>query len=339
MIQRWRSAKRASLKGRGPVAFWRVKSRPRDRTETVGSLPHQRILDLQTGLSGAKRLGASLVKAPTNQAAISVPEICAVNFLLSHDRDRIRRIAELGTFTGWTANILAELSHPEALIEIYDFFEHNDSSRASLADHPHFNSSDFFDIWRHNVRNHKHRFEIYRGDLNETAAEQSKPLDMLFVDIVKHESLVNTVVDPFYDRLRVGGYLLHQDYYHWQSPWLVYQMELLSDAFVLLEDFGNNMSVFVKRRDLTEAERAFDYVNGLPREQQYELFDRAIDRHPGLRAGNLLASKLRLTLTDPNFDSEALQAEILRDFGDNDRISGYAIRIMERRHEIADVMW
>lgn len=53
-----------------------------------------------------------------------------------------------------------------------------------------------------------------------------EPLDVLYVGIFKHRSLVDAMSD-FYNRLKVGGLLIHQDYFHWQSPWLVYQMENL----------------------------------------------------------------------------------------------------------------
>lgn len=320
-----------------PASVPQAESAPSPPPQTV--LSDRTIADIRHGLLAAKQLGATLVKAPTNQAAISVPEICAVNYCLTRAGSGAMRIAELGTYTGHTANILASLSHREARIEIYDFFEHNDQSRKSLANHPAYDSTDFFAVWAYNTREHSEKFVVNRGDLNESKNNERSPLDILFVDIVKHESVVNTVVDPFYDRLRVGGFLLHQDYYHWQSPWLVYQMEMLEDAFTLVGDFGNNMSVYVKRRPLTEAEKQTDYVDGLSAAEKYDLFDRAIQRFPGLRAGNLMASKLRLSIEDGAFDSHQLFDEIQAEFGSNARISGYADRIMLEKDSIANTMW
>lgn len=299
----------------------------------------RRVEEVRAGLVVSKRLGARLVKRSDEPIAISVPEMCAVASLLAFDGTRPQRIAELGTYLGHTANLLGELSHPRARIEVYDLFEHNASSRRLLADHPLYDPDSFYEIWRSNTEAHQHKIELFRGDLNQTKGRCNKPLDLLFVDIVKHSSLVNTVVDPFYDRLRVGGFLLHQDYYHWQSPWLVYQMEMLSSAFALVGDFGNNMAVYVKRRALTDAERNFDYVGGLSNQEQYELFDRAIDRHPGLRAGYLKVSKLRLAIEDPAFDDAALTEQILEEFHHNERICTYVRRVNEERLSIADQMW
>jgi hypothetical protein len=297
------------------------------------------IRDAKSGLMAAKRLAAGLVKAPGNPTAISVPEVCAVQYILSRYRDKMHRIAELGTFTGHTANILAELSPEQSVIEIYDFFQHNEMSINHLKSHPKYSPDDFFEVWKYNTRNHTKKFNVHRGDLNENKSVEKSPLDLLFVDIVKHESLVNTVVNPFYDRLRIGGFLMHQDYYHWQSPWLVYQMEKLDNAFTLVGDFGNNMSVYVKRRALTKAEKNFDYIKDLNFKEKYELFDRAIARYPGLRAGNLMASKLRLTVEDEGFDSSALYLKILEEFTQNERITGYAKEIMRNKEDILGKMW
>ena len=262
----------------------------------------------------------------------------AVNYLLNTNRVSIRRMAELGTFTGHTANLLADLSDSDTRIEIYDLFQHNSASKQALANHPHFDEDSFFPIWKHNTRRNRQKFELYRGDLNDTFHLSGERLDFLFVDIVKHASIVNTVVD-FYNRMNVGGFLCHQDYYHWQSPWLVYQMELLDDAFVLLGDFGNNMTVYVKTRELTDSEAEFDYVSGLSPQEKYDLFDRAIARHPGIRAGNLMASKLRLSLSDPSFDSKLLATQIRVEFSTNMRINGYVTAIMNLGDDFFEMKW
>lgn len=86
------------------------------------SVSIDRVADLCVGLGAAKRLGATLAKTESNPIAISVPEICAINYLLSNDRNGIRRIAEFGTYLGWTANVLADLRHEIAKIKIHNFF-------------------------------------------------------------------------------------------------------------------------------------------------------------------------------------------------------------------------
>src|SRR3546814_1518097 len=77
-------------------------------------------------------------------------------------------------------------------------------------------------------------------------------------DIVKHRSLVNPMIH-FYGRVKVGGIVLQQDYFHWQSPWLVYQMEHLSEYFELLGDVGYNMTIYRKKKPI-EIDAGFDYL-------------------------------------------------------------------------------
>lgn len=296
------------------------------------------IEEVKRGFLVAKRLGAGFDKRDTNSAAISVEEIMALHYVFASGGQEIKRVAELGTFLGHTANIIADMAPRDCQIEIYDLFEHNDFTKKSLKNHPLFSEADFFDIWKDNTKRNASRFDVLRGNIVETATQRHEPIDLLFVDVVKHVSLVNLMNNVFYDRLRVGGYLLHQDYYHYQSPWLVYQMEHLSDAFALVGDFGNNMSAYVKKRELTDTEKNFDFVGGLTNPEKYALMDQAIDRYPGLRAGNLLASKLRLSMSDDCVDSEKLFAHIMSSY-DNARIHSYAMKIMKEKDSIDKKMW
>ena len=139
------------------------------------------------------------------------------------------RIAELGSYLGGTTRLFGEALHrsgvrDEPRIEVYDFFEHNDVSRLRLQDHPLYNDHDFFAIWRENTRSYADLIDLHRGDLRQ-ADSDGPPLWMLYVDIIKNEALVNPVMQRFLPRLAVGGLLVHQDYFHWQSPWVVYTTE------------------------------------------------------------------------------------------------------------------
>src|SRR3546814_21545 len=87
----------------------------------------------------------------------------------------------------------------------------------------------------------------------------------------------------FYGRVKVGGIVLQQDYFHWQSPWLVYQMEHLSEYFELLGDVGYNMTIYRKKKPI-EIDAGFDYLN-IPSSQIFELFDRAISRYAASKIG------------------------------------------------------
>src|SRR3546814_19063519 len=111
----------------------------------------------------------------------------------------------------------------------------------------------------------------------------------------------------FYGRVKVGGIVLQQDYFHWQSPWLVYQMEHLSEYFELLGDVGYNMTIYRKKKPI-EIDAGFDYLN-IPSSQIFELFDRAISRYAASKAGMLRVSKLRLAMEIDDSKEERLKKE------------------------------
>src|SRR3546814_16525907 len=112
----------------------------------------------------------------------------------------------------------------------------------------------------------------------------------------------------FYGRVKVGGIVLQQDYFHWQSPWLVYQMEHLSEYFELLGDVGYNMTIYRKKKPI-EIDAGFDYLN-IPSSQIFELFDRAISRYAASKAGMLSVSKLQLAMAIDDSKGERLKQAI-----------------------------
>src|SRR3546814_5907899 len=111
----------------------------------------------------------------------------------------------------------------------------SDVCSSDLKDDPDSDEKSFFRVWERNIRAYRSKIHLNRGDLVEKSKTNIEPLDIAYIDIVKHRSLVNPMIH-FYGRVKVGGIVLQQDYFHWQSPWLVYQMEHLSEYFELLGD-------------------------------------------------------------------------------------------------------
>jgi len=203
------------------------------------------------------------------------------------------RAAELGCYIGGTTSMFGDGLPDGSLIEVYDLFEHNDASRKRLKDDKDYEYGSFYKIWSRNTSIYSKKIDLLSGDLQDTCLRRSEPLDILYVDIVKHHCLVNPMVH-FYDRLNLEGILIHQDYFHWQSPWLVYQMEALLGCFELLGDVGFNMTVYRKTKELQENDRV-DFLS-MDREDIFSLFDRAIARYTHSKRGMLRVSKLRLAM-------------------------------------------
>ena len=250
------------------------------------------------------------------------------------------RIAELGSYLGGTTRLFGEALHrsgvrDEPRIEVYDFFEHNETSRLALQDNPLYNDRDFFAIWRENTRSYADLIELHRGDLRQ-AESGGPPLWMLYVDIVKSEVLVNPVMQRFLPRLVVGGFLVQQDYFHWQSPWVVYTTEHIMDQLQYVATVSNHTMILRLIGELPAEVLELDYLTGLDWTDKDLLMQRAINRFVGLRAGLLRISRLNLMSVEgldlPSDEIESLREE----FAHSTRLQRY-LDDMLRVHQTASL--
>jgi predicted O-methyltransferase YrrM len=268
------------------------------------------------------RAGAEAIRARLPFCMLSNEELSFLDGLLRAAPSPPRLIAELGTYVGGTTVLMGAATPPTCRFEVYDLFEHNKASRKRLSDDPLFDPVSFYTIWERNTAALRDRIDLKHGDILQSYKDTTEPLDLLYVDIVKHHSLVNAMIH-FYDRLQVGGILLHQDYFHWQSPWLVYQMESLLPWFELLGDAGMNMTVYRKLAPLPAEALAMDFLTGIPDSEKLALFDRAIARYNKARAGMLRVSRLRLQQQLGQPPAEAEMESVAADFADSARVSRY----------------
>lgn len=219
-------------------------------------------------------------------------------------------IAELGSYTGGLACVIGEALQrgklPGRRLEIYEFFEHSDLSREMLKDDPLFNPRDFFEIWERNVDAYRKRIKLFRGDFRETASDSSSKIELLFVDIIKHGSMINPFMRSFVPRLVPGGILVHQDYFHWQSPWVVYATEAMADVFEFLGAISNHSAVFRLAGELPQDLVRRDFIDGLSDEDKLMLMRRAIERFGGIQRALLEVSRLNLgaEMNDFAFEEE-----------------------------------
>ena len=278
----------------------------------------------------ADLVGAILGK---HESMLSPAERAALFQLIRMLAPADARIAELGTYLGGTTRLFGEALRRsgvrnEPRIEVYDFFEHNGESRRQLRDHPLFDERNFFDIWQANTMPYADLVELHRGDLRH-AATDGPPLWMLYVDIVKSDFLINPVMQRCLPRLKVGGLLVHQDYFHWQSPWVVYATERIMDHLELVGTASNHTMILRLREEIPAELLELDYVTGLDWTDKDLLMQRAIDRFEGLRAGLLRISRLNLISLE-GLDLPADEIDALRtEFADSQRLQRYLSSVVK----------
>jgi hypothetical protein len=254
------------------------------------------------------------------------------------------RVAELGTYLGGTTRLFGEAFRRSGVrnehrIEVYDFFEHNRKSRRRLRDHPLYDERDFFAIWQANTEPYADLVDLHRGDLRNVAVG-GPPLWMLYVDIVKSDFLINPVMQRCLPRLSPGGLLVHQDYFHWQSPWVVYATERIMDHLELVGTVSNHTMILRLREEIPAELLELDYLTGLDWTDKDLLMQRAIDRFDGLRAGLLRISRLNL-ISIEGLDLPGDEIRELREqFADSARLQRYLSKVVQlQESEAPRAIW
>lgn len=265
---------------------------------------------------------------------LSRQEVAYIYLYMALQFKNVGAICELGTYIGGSTVVMAkgiELQKgTDATIEVYDFFKHNPTSRRRLAKHPLYSPEDFYEIWADNTSAYEKYIDLRRGDLRKTAAERSGPVEFLYVDIIKHESLLAPLHQHFVSRLTTGsGILFHQDYFHWQSPYVVYGTEYLMDGLEGLGSLGNNAMVFRKVKDLPETITQCDLAETLSWREKMELMDRALARFSGHRLALLRVSRLNLGLDSEEFDAVGEANDIVSSTNSK-RVKRYVDGVMKR---------
>jgi hypothetical protein len=272
------------------------------------------------------------------ETMVSPEEAYAAYLLATEARSERGVVAELGAYTGGTSCVFGEAlraaSAAPKTLEVYDFFKHNAKSRRRMRGQPLFERESFFRTWEAHTRPYADLIDVFVGDLIETQSTSQRPISLLYVDVVKHEALINPVMQSFMRRLLVGaGIIFHQDYFHWQSPWIVYAMEKVRPYLEAVGTISNHAAVFRLVRAIPEELLTLDYVTGLSWPEKLALMDAAIERFGGLRGALLTVSKFNLALEYEDFDFD-LELERSRPKLLQPRVMLYINALLRQREEI-----
>ena len=326
---RWSWRRRLAAGSSAIIARVHSISGPRPRADSA-VVPIKRLVEVATADADliADRVGSEI-------SMLSPAEISVVYSLVRVAAPAGARIAELGSYLGGTTCVFGEALRRGGAgrggagrVEVYDFFEHNRTSRRKLAAHPLFDEHDFFAIWQDNTSSYADLLEVHRGDLRQTAIEAIDPLWMLYVDVVKSDILIGPVMRSFLPRLQVGGLLVHQDYYHWQSPWVVYATERVIDHFDIVGTVSNHMMVLQLRSPIPDRMLEIDDVADLTWTEKDRLFKRAIQRYGGIRSAFLRVSRLNLMSIEGRELPDREIAALRTDFAAATRVQRYLDEVL-----------
>lgn len=306
----------------------------RNRSAPTGSSSREPSTEMVVDLARLVRVAredADLWNVPSEDSMLDGAQSAVVYQLARLAYSGEGRIAELGAYIGGTTCLFGEALHrggvKRRVLEVYDLFEHNDASRRRLARHPRNDPTSFLPIWTENTAPYRDLIHLCRGDLRETADLHASDLEILYVDIVKHPSVIAPVVQKFFRRLRPGSIVIHQDYFHWQSPWVVTSTERLMSYFDIVGTVSNHMLVLRSNQHIPDDMLDVDDAALAP-EHLEELMRSAIERFQGIRAGLLAVSMLNLLGASPSFDFGG-EAASVRDKFSNSRSGGRVLRYLD----------
>lgn len=146
---------------------------------------------------------------------------------------------------------------------------------------------------RRNIEPVKDLVDLRIGDFMDATA-LDRPIEILFLDILKAANLSRHAFQLFYPHLIPGQSLvIHQDYFFDELPWIKTHQERLADHFEYVGEIGSS-AVFLCRKKIPQA--AVDqFADDLPPAEQLRLASIALHRSVDPARRFLMAlSKMRL---------------------------------------------
>ena len=133
--------------------------------------------------------------------------------------------------------------------------------------------------FRSNISPYSSLVSVFSGDVT-TASLPVRDIEILFIDLAKHWTLSDYIVQNFFPRLIPGKSLvIQQDYlFHYYSGWLPVVMEYLSDYFELIDHTVQNSAVFFYKNQAPLDLLSQYMTQSLSRHEMQKLSDRAIQR-------------------------------------------------------------
>ncbi|AGB74961.1 MULTISPECIES: class I SAM-dependent methyltransferase [Rhizobium] len=200
----------------------------------------------------------------------------------------IGAVIDLGSFLGGSTAHLAyglNRSQPGRIVHAFDQFTIGDEwKQAFLYDrgYPELIGNDMLALFKQFVEKFGD-VVTHRGQI-EDAEWTEGPIEILFVDICKSWEATRHVMRQFYPSLLPNESLvIHQDFQHFQQPWVVATTQYLKDYLRLVSYTEENSAIFLCTRSLSPeiVERAIYNTRDI--QVVFRLLQQAHDQFPYAR--------------------------------------------------------
>ncbi|MCP5433733.1 MAG: hypothetical protein H6923_10735 [Alphaproteobacteria bacterium] len=231
-------------------------------------------------------------------------------------------VVDAGAYAGASAYCLAaglaRSPHSEARfarVHSYDLFRALDQYVADAITKdfkPIGIGGDYFDVFEFQTGHYRERIHAHPGDFLEHAPPDG-PIEILFIDVAKTQTLNSHLVRNFLPRLIPGRSLIvQQDYYHAWHPFTQVTMEILRDHVEVLDPLIANQSRLYRLTSAPPPDLIAEIAEyAYPAEKLLATLDSAIERDAGLTRAMLEVTKLwQLVLLNRFDDSNNLIARL-----------------------------
>lgn len=237
-----------------------------------------------------RRWMSAELEVPAEASAVPTmlsEEECRLLFWLARDHVTGQgALVDLGCFAGGsTARLAAGVvaSQHQATVHAFDHFTIQDGQKRKYlypAGVRPFVGNSMIGAVKQLLRRWQQTIRLHPGEITEKTWE-SGPIEVLFIDAGKTPAAADHIARAFMPSLIAGcSVVIQQDYQHWRQPWLVAQMERLSECFEPAGACESGTVLFLCTRVPDDEDLERSRVTDLSDAELIDLLRRAATRFP-----------------------------------------------------------
>jgi hypothetical protein len=207
-------------------------------------------------------------------------------------------------------NVLNRQKHIYSIDRFHDQDPFYGDYIRKFVDPAYSDSQSFRYLYERHICGYEDLIDVYEGDFMNYSWN-SKPIEILFLDICKTQGLAQQVVKVFFSHLMPDKSLvLHQDYYMCWHPYIHIIMEWFHEYFEIVNERVGDTMIFLCKKPVAQSMIQTVLSYSFTADQQLNLLNKAIERVGHDQRPNLFL--VRAVLIDQiNGRSEAIN-ELMR---------------------------